>query len=222
MNPRKLISAQTWEPYRAKQVIEDDTEVPVRQKKDAKLKAGLPIALKRIYEKLEPPVEFFLKLHLKHYHMSPKPFGKRTSAINPWKIFQNFDLIGISVKRVSRRERDLHDPNFWFEKWSLRRANIHWSCRSSIRWHLQDDVSYHLWWRNFYDDFFSLRNKTWGWNHRLPLAWIILTFITSTPNTLLEIKVYWVETWGFLKPEGCKVYRPGTSSSMAHGDRNND
>lgn len=40
-------------------MIEDGTELPVRQKKDAKIKAGLPIALKRLHQKLEPPVKIF-------------------------------------------------------------------------------------------------------------------------------------------------------------------
>ena len=79
---------------RVKQVvIEDVPEVPVSQKKDPKIKADLPLALKRIHQKLESPVEL-LKLHLKHYHMSSDQFRKRTSALKiPEEIYQNYDLI---------------------------------------------------------------------------------------------------------------------------------
>lgn len=50
-------------------IVEDDTEVPVSQKKDPKIKVDLPIALTRIHQKLESCVEL-LKLHLKLYHLS--------------------------------------------------------------------------------------------------------------------------------------------------------
>ena len=59
---------------------EDVSEVPVSQKKDPKVRADFPLALKRIHQKLESPVEL-LKLHLKHYHMSSDQFRKRTSAL---------------------------------------------------------------------------------------------------------------------------------------------
>ena len=74
-------------------VVEDDPEVPVSQKKEPKIKADLPLALRRIHQKLESPVEL-LKLHLKHYHMSSDQFRKRTSALKiPEEIYQNYDLI---------------------------------------------------------------------------------------------------------------------------------
>ena len=73
--------------------VEDDTVVPVRQKKDPKIKADLPLALKRIHEKLDSPVELY-KLHLKHYHMSTEQFRRRTSALKiPEDIYQKYDLI---------------------------------------------------------------------------------------------------------------------------------
>ena len=57
------------------------------------MKADLPLALRRIHQKLESPVEL-LKLHLKHYHMSSDQFRKRTSALKiPEEIYQNYDLI---------------------------------------------------------------------------------------------------------------------------------
>ena len=67
-------------------IVEDDEVLPVRQKKDPKIKADLPLALKRIHEKLDSPVELY-KLHLKHYHMSTEQFRKRTSALKFLKIF---------------------------------------------------------------------------------------------------------------------------------------
>ena len=80
-------------PKNATKVAEDVPEVPVSQKKEPKIKADLPVALKRIHQKLESPVEL-LKLHLKHYHMSSDQFRKRTSALKiPEEIYQNYDLI---------------------------------------------------------------------------------------------------------------------------------
>ena len=55
---------------------EDVSDVPVSQKKDPKVKADLPLALRRIHQKLESPVEL-LKLRLKHYHMSSDQFRKK-------------------------------------------------------------------------------------------------------------------------------------------------
>ena len=73
--------------------LEDDPEVPVSQKKEPKMKADLPLALRRIHQKLELPVEL-LKLYLKHYYMSSDQFRKRTSALKiPEEIYQNYDLI---------------------------------------------------------------------------------------------------------------------------------
>jgi len=40
----------------------------------------LPLALRRIHQKLRDPVEL-TKLHLKHYHMTPNQFRRRTSAL---------------------------------------------------------------------------------------------------------------------------------------------
>ena len=74
-------------------VIEDESTVPLRQKKDPKIKADLPLALKRIHEKLDSPVELY-KLHLKHYHMSTEQFRRRTSALKiPEELYQKYDLI---------------------------------------------------------------------------------------------------------------------------------
>ena len=41
---------------------------------------GLPLALRRIHQKLRDPVEL-IKLHLKHYHLTPNQFRRRTSAL---------------------------------------------------------------------------------------------------------------------------------------------
>ena len=65
----------------------------IRQKKDPKIKADLPLALRRIHEKLDSPVELY-KLHLKHYHMSTEQFRRRTSELKiPEEIYQKYDLI---------------------------------------------------------------------------------------------------------------------------------
>ena len=40
----------------------------------------LPLALRRIHQKLRDPAEL-MKLHLKHYHMTPNQFKRRTSAL---------------------------------------------------------------------------------------------------------------------------------------------
>jgi len=41
---------------------------------------GVPLALRRIHQKLRDPVEL-IKLHLKHYHLTPNQFRRRTSAL---------------------------------------------------------------------------------------------------------------------------------------------
>ena len=54
---------------------------------------NLPLALQRIHAKLSSPTEL-LKLHLKHYHMSPEQFRRRSSALQlPKEIYDKFDLI---------------------------------------------------------------------------------------------------------------------------------
>ena len=92
--PAPSSSSKPKKDTKAKQgSAEDVIEVPVSQKKEPKLKADLPLALRRIHQKLESPVEL-LKLHLKHYHMSSDQFRKRTSAPKiPEEIYQNYDLI---------------------------------------------------------------------------------------------------------------------------------
>lgn len=74
-------------------VVEDDSDLPVRQKQDPKVKADLPLALKRIHEKLDSPVELY-KLHLKHYHMSTEQFRQGTPALKiPEHIYDKYGLI---------------------------------------------------------------------------------------------------------------------------------
>ena len=92
--PAPSSSSKPKKDTKAKQgIAEDVPEVPVSQKKEPKVKADLPLALRRIHQKLESPVEL-LKLHLKHYHMSSDQFRKRTSALKiPEEIYQNYDLI---------------------------------------------------------------------------------------------------------------------------------
>ena len=55
--------------------------------------ANLPLALRRIHEKLESPTKL-LKLHMKHYHMSTDQFKRKTSALElPKEIADRYDLI---------------------------------------------------------------------------------------------------------------------------------
>ena len=50
-------------------------------------------ALKKIHEKLREPMELY-KLHLKHYHMNPTNFRRRTSALQiPEDIYQEYERI---------------------------------------------------------------------------------------------------------------------------------
>ena len=50
----------------------------------------LPIALRRIHDKLRDPTELY-KLHLKHHHMSLSQFKKRTSALQiPKDIYEAY------------------------------------------------------------------------------------------------------------------------------------
>ena len=89
-------------------LVEDDEVLPIRQKKDPKIKADLPLALKRIHEKLDSPVELY-KLHLKHYHMSTEQFRKRTSALKiPEDIYAKYDLI---VKQCDTCQKEKKGPS---------------------------------------------------------------------------------------------------------------
>ena len=85
------------------------TEIyPVRQKKDPKIKADLPLALKRIHEKLDSPVQLY-KLHLKRYHMSTEQFRRRTSALKiPEDIYAKYDLI---VKQCETCQKEKRGPS---------------------------------------------------------------------------------------------------------------
>ena len=54
---------------------------------------GVHEKLMRIHEKLQKPEEL-LKLHLKHHHMSPSQFRKRTSALKiPESIYKEYERI---------------------------------------------------------------------------------------------------------------------------------
>ena len=87
-------------------IVEDGA--PESQKKDPKVKADLPLALRRIHQKLESPVEL-LKLHLKHYHMSTDQFRKRTSALKiPEETYQIYDQI---VKQCEHCQQKKKQPS---------------------------------------------------------------------------------------------------------------
>ena len=88
--------------------VEDDEVLPISQKKDPKIKADVPLALRRIHEKLDSPVELY-KLHLKHYHMSTEQFRKRTSALKiPEDIYAKYDLI---VKQCDACQKEKIGPS---------------------------------------------------------------------------------------------------------------
>ena len=89
-------------------IVEDDEVLPISQKKDPKIKANLPLALRRIHEQLDSPVELY-KLHLKHYHMSTEQFRKRTSALKiPEDIYAKYDLI---VKQCDACQKEKKGPS---------------------------------------------------------------------------------------------------------------
>ena len=89
-------------------IVEDDEVLPISQKKEPKIKANLPLALRRIHEQLDSPVELY-KLHLKHYHMSTEQFRKRTSALKiPEDIYAKYDLI---VKQCDACQKEKKGPS---------------------------------------------------------------------------------------------------------------
>ena len=69
------------------------TEVKVEERKEPGNSVSIPLALKRIHDKLSSPTEL-LKLHLKHYHMSTEQFKRRTSAVKiPASIYELYDKV---------------------------------------------------------------------------------------------------------------------------------
>ncbi len=57
-----------------------------------------PVALRRLHQRLNSPLELY-KLHLKHYHMSPAQFRRRTSELHlPEEACQKYDAV---VKRCA-------------------------------------------------------------------------------------------------------------------------
>ena len=92
--------------------MEDDEVLPVLDKrKDPKIKADLPLALRRIHEKLDSPVELY-KLHLKHYHMSTEQFRKRTSALKiPEDIYAKYDLIVKQCDTCQKEKKGTSNPD---------------------------------------------------------------------------------------------------------------
>ena len=89
-------------------IVEDDEDLAISQKKDPKIKADLPLALRQIHEKFDSPVELY-KLHLKHYHMSTEQFRKRTSAVKiPEDGYAKYDLI---VKQCDTCQKEKRKPS---------------------------------------------------------------------------------------------------------------
>lgn len=103
VNPDKMLSEAPgpqlndgdYEPSIAPEpeVKAEPGEPRVEEKKEPMPSLTLPIALKRIHDKLQSPTEL-LKLHLKHYHMSTEQFKGRTSALKlPKEIYDKYDAI---------------------------------------------------------------------------------------------------------------------------------
>ena len=125
-------------------IVEDDEVLPISQKKDPKIKANLPLALRRIHEQLDSPVELY-KLHLKHYHMSTEQFRKRTSALKiPEDIYAKYDLI---VKQCDACQKEKKGPSR--SKISGMRSEVFGDltfvdhCRDSVGQQIQVNVSNH-------------------------------------------------------------------------------
>ena len=68
-------------------------EAKLEERKEPGTSVSIPLALKRIHDKLSSPTEL-LKLHLKHYHMSTEQFKRRTSALKiPASINELYDKV---------------------------------------------------------------------------------------------------------------------------------
>ena len=68
----------------------------------------LPLALRRIHEKLKDPVELY-KLHLKHYHMKFDQLKRRTAALQtPEQICELYDQL---MKRCSICQQHKRAPS---------------------------------------------------------------------------------------------------------------
>ena len=81
---------------------EPKVEVRLEEKKEPSPKGTLSLALQRTHGKLQLPTEF-LKLHLKHYHMTTEQFKRRTSALKlPKQIYDKFDQITKSCDTYSK------------------------------------------------------------------------------------------------------------------------
>ena len=60
---------------------------------EAKRQEGMKAVLARLHARLSDPTELY-KLHLKHYHMKPKDFRKRTKYLQlPPSIYQLYEQI---------------------------------------------------------------------------------------------------------------------------------
>ena len=69
---------------------------------------SLPLALRRIHDKLKDPVELY-KLHLKHRHMNLEQFKRRTTALQiPKEIYELYDQL---VKKCSTCQEHKRAPS---------------------------------------------------------------------------------------------------------------
>ena len=65
-----------------------------------------PIAVQRLHKRLNNDVELY-KLHVKHYHMPPSQFKRRTSQLGlPQYIYDKYAKI-VVARFVLHRKRDL-------------------------------------------------------------------------------------------------------------------
>ena len=166
-------------------IVEDDEDLPISQKKDPKIKADLPLALRRIHEKFASPVELY-KLHLKHYHMSTEQFRKRTSAVKiPEDIYAKYDLI---VKQCETCQKEKRKPSR--SKISGMRNEVFGGLTFIDPAEIPVDNQYNLMFLIIYDGAtqltrsFPCEKKT----ESETIGLITLIFISSVPSILLEIK----------------------------------
>ena len=169
-------------------IVEDDDVLPISQKKDPRIKADLPLALKRIHEKLDSPVELY-KLHLKHYHMSTEQFRKRTSALKiPEDIYAKYDLI---VKQCDACQKEKKGPSR--SKISGMRSEVFGDLTFIDHAEIPLDNKYKLMFLIIYDGAFRVKRKQMV--KPLIYFWITLICIRLVPNILLETKDSQGQNW---------------------------
>lgn len=95
-------SVEPDQPAEVKQEAQQEPKVKIEEKKEPGPPMTLPLALKRIHDKLQSPTEL-LKLRLKHYHVSTERFKRRTSTLKlPKEIYDKYETISSNVTLARR------------------------------------------------------------------------------------------------------------------------